>query len=329
MSLYQEYLSKKPEDDPNKINANEKSSLAANNKKVPDPISQSKEEDQRKEFLKIVDGKQDEKTDKATEEYPYSKDNQPNLPPVPHAPAKEQKLWARILAVCLISAGSVALSALLWYWAIKTPKIVTDIVIQEIEVIKVVPEVEPAFSFFSYGQFQDISITREEEISVYLKQHLANDYENDQLIKVSIRDYRDKINPQYITLKSFFEALKINPPREMYDKIIDEDFNLFIYSGEQNDIGFAFPVMEDSMTELLGIVLANWDETMDRDLTNFYSLVNPRGGEIAVPSTVYRRANIRCRGFRSAHHVCFTPLDDILIITTSLESAKAVVDRSQ
>ena len=314
MSLYDEFLDKKSED------KNKKNSI--------DSIDQEREEEQRKNFLKMVDGRQDEiSEDQKKEEEIFRKEEK--LPPIPPAPAKNQKMWTRILVICLIIATSLFLSAFSWYWVIKTPRIITEQIIEEVEVVRIVPEVEPAFSFFSYDEFRDIPITREREVEVYLKQHLSDNYENDHLIKLSIRDYRDDFEPEYISLKSFFEALRITPPSGMYDKIIDEDFNLFIYSGEQNDIGFAFPVKRESMTEFLGLILANWDETMERDLQNFYSLVSPRGGEVAAPSTIYRRANIRCKGFRSAHHACFAPLDDIFIITTSLESARAVVDRSR
>ncbi len=324
MSLYQDFLDKKnKEKSKPKLNEND-------SKKGIDSINQEKEEKQRNDFLKMVDGNQDqdEEINKKNEENSFSQ-KEKNFPPIPSAPIKEQKLWARILVVCLIIAGVAILAALVWYWAIKTPKIVTETIIEEKEIIKVVPELEPSFSFFQYDEFQDISITRSREASVYLKQYMAKDYNHNSLIKVSIRDHREKLEPEYISLESFFDLLGVDSPKGMEDKVIDQDFNLFIYSGDQNDIGFAFPVKKDEMTELLGIILATWDETMERDLSPFYSLAIPRGGEIAPPSTIYRGANIRCKGFRSAHHACFTPLDDILLITTSLESSKAVVDRSR
>ncbi len=313
MSLYDDYLNKK----------NKNSNIISNDGKL-ESIDQEKDNLDREKFIQMVNGEEDKKNEKDINEINKNQ----VVPPTPSVPVKGNKLWARILAVFLIIIGGSVLSSLLWWWLIKTPKIITEKIIEEVEVVKIVPEIDPPFSYFNYDGFEDIAVTKEREIPVYLKQYLTNDYNYNNLIKISIRDYT-KDEPEFISLKSFFQALKVSPPGGLYEKVDNKDFNVFIYSGEQKDIGFAFPVIEGSITEVLGIILANWDEKMEKDLWGFYSLVDPRGGETAPDSTTYRRASIRCKGFRSAHHVCFTSLENTFIITTSLESAKAAVDRNR
>jgi hypothetical protein len=313
MSLYEDYLNKKKDESPNDSKKNNLES-----------IDQEKDIIDREKFMQMVDGKEDDDL----KENISKDDDKSNVLPIPPTPIKGSKLWARILVISLIIVGTSVASSLLWWWLIKTPKIITERIVEEIEVVKIVPEIDPPLSYFNYDAFEDISITKEREAPVYLKQYLTNNYEYNNLIKISIRDYT-KDNPEFLSLKSFFQNLKVTPPIGLYEKIDNKDFNIFIYSGEQKDIGFAFPVIEGSITEVLGIVLANWEEKMEKDLWGFYSLVEPRGGETAPASTIYRRANIRCKSFRSAHHACFTSLDNNFIITTSLESAKAAVDRNR
>ncbi len=331
MSFYQDYLKKESEEKESSGSLKEKEEdnseypqhfVDKNSEEKVDP--RSKEEIEREKFLKKVYGRNNDSPSlNLMKEESFSQENV--TPPVPTAPPKSQKIWVRIAITFLIIAIAASLSAFFWRWAIKTPRIITETITKEIETIIEIPEIEAPYSFLKYDKFLEPTITRTDEIPVYLKQYVDSEYDKNDLVKISIKNQVDRIAPHFITLRTFFSALKIDSPTNFYDKVIHENFNLFLYAGEQNDLGFLFPTKEGELTELMGIVLAIWDDKFEKDFENFYTLA-PAKETITPPSNVYRGANIRCKDFGNGKHLCYTPYRNIFLFTTSLESAKAVID---
>jgi len=245
---------------------------------------------------------------------------------VPPALTKVQKITVRILVLFLILALAASLAGLVWWWAIKTPQIVTETIIQEKEIVIEVPEIEAPKSFLRYNRFLDPDITHLDEIPVYLKQFAEEQYEPDSLIKVSFKDKTDKSNISYINLMSFFSSMKIMPPSGFYDKIDHEDFNAFVYSGQEgNELGFINPIKEGVINEFLGIVMGTWDATFEKDFSEFYSITSFKN-EPSVTSLVHKQTTIRCRNFTQGHHLCYAVRENKFLMTTSLESIKKAID---
>ncbi len=335
MSFYQDYLKKKNEEKKEFIDVlkEERNENSNNSLKTPKKEEEketekslSKEELERKKFLEKVYGKDEKQEEKPRTEAPSPEQEKKEIISTPPAPPKIQKTLTRILFTFLVIAGVGVITALVWYWAIKTPRIVTETVTREVETIIEIPEIEAPLSFLSYDKFLDGVVTNIDEIPVYLKQFVEDEYESDDIIKVLIKNQTDRRNPEFLKLRTLFNSLGIRSPSGFYDRIEDRNLNVFVYSANgKNELGIIFPVVEGGGTELLGIILATWIDTFERDLINFYSLTEPK--EETIPTTtIHQRTNIRCNNFSSGHHLCYTPYERVFIITTSLESARAAID---
>jgi len=331
MSFYQDYLKKgaKEKTDSSTKKESKYSPQKGSDRSEPRAASpRSREELERDRFLKRVSGEK-----KNSSEEPENNLKKPSLPeeredflpPIPPAPPKKQKVWVRILVVFLIISAISSLSALLWWWLIKTPRIVTEVIEKEVETIVEIPEIAAPLSFLKYDGFLDPIVTRRDEIPTYLRQYMKDGYPENQLLKISIKDHTDRTNPRFIGPETLFSSLKITVPSGFYDKVVRENLNLFLYSGKQNDLGVAFQIEAGGMTEFLGMFLSLEDSAIERHFKNFYILAEKKEAFVP-PSTSHRRVTIRCRNFEGGHQLCFTPHDEIFLMTTSLESAKAAID---
>ncbi len=334
MSFYQDYLKKKNEEKKEFIDAlKEERSESSNNslnkapkKEKETEKSLSKEELERKKFLEKVYGKDEGQNEKLKTETPAPQQEKKEIADVPPAPPKIQKTLTRILFTFLVIAGIGLITALVWYWAIKTPRVVTETVTREVETVIEIPEIEAPRSFLSYDKFLDGVVTNIDEIPIYLEQFVKDEYEDNALIKISIKNQVDRRNPEFLKLRTMFNSLGIRSPSGFYDKVEDRDLNVFIHSvNGKNELGIIFPVVEGGGTELLGIILATWMGTLERDFINFHSLTEPKE-EAAPTATIHQRTNIRCNNFSDGHHLCYTPYERVFIIATSLESTKAAID---
>ncbi len=126
MSFYQDYLKKQDPSQP------EKPSL----EKKPDS-SLSQEEIERKKFIEKIYKEKPIIGNAPPRPEPLPEINEKiSLPPVQ---TKPQKIMIRILVLFLILALASGLSALAWWWAIKTEKIVTEVITEIKEVIVEIP----------------------------------------------------------------------------------------------------------------------------------------------------------------------------------------------
>jgi hypothetical protein len=313
MSFYQDYLKKQDPSQPEKPSPE---------KRLDSSLSQ--EEIERKKFLEKI-----YKEKPIVENVPPTSSPQPeihekiSLPPVQ---TKPQKIMIRILVLFLFLALASGLSALAWWWAIKTEKIVTEVITEIKEVVVEIPEVEAPVSFLNYDWFLEPIVTHIDEIPKHLKQIAKEEHEKNFLVKIAIKDHSEKNNPSYVDLKSFFSSMKISPPHGFYEKTVPENFNAFLYSGDQNDLGFIVSIVPGALNEFLGIVMGSWDPSFEKDFKGFYSLVQDKE-EPAVSSSIVRQTTIRCKNFNENSQLCYAVREEKFLMTTSLESAQIAITK--
>ncbi len=321
------------------INTNDTSNLDINIE--PEPLNKNenlrkinnaeinlKDEKERKDFIERIYGNREEKktNNSINNSDLINQEKQEVIKrPLPSVPTRKERIWIRIVISFLIIALVSSLSAFSWWWFIKTPRIVTKEIIKEIETFIEIPEIDAPRSFLEYDEFLEPIITNEDEVSKYLKQYIENEYDQGKLVKISIKNQIERTNPHFITLRDFLSSLKISTPSGFYDKVVHEDLNVFLYAGEQNDLGFIFPVKQEDLTELLGIVLATWDTRFESDFRNLYTIPQQKLN-VVPPSTTHQRANIRCRNFGEGYQLCHASYKEKFIITTSLESVIAAIN---
>jgi flagellar basal body-associated protein FliL len=330
MSFYQDYL-KKQNGDPQEVTPEIPEENSVPEKEPEKPLSD--EESERKKFLERVNSQQESLSSQSSPSISKPPSYVPDVSSAPieeathvsSAPPKSQKIIIRILIILLITSVIACLAAYAWWLAIKTPKIEIEKIVEVKEAIIEIPEIEAPVSLLKYNGFLDPIITQLDEVPVYLGQYIKQEHQENSLTKISFKNQADRLNPSFLSLDKFFTSLKIFPPSGFYEKTAEQDFNLFLYSGKTKDLGFIFPVAENSMNELLGIILGTWDNSFEKDLVSFYSISEIKE-ESDPASTIHKRANIRCQNFNSGHHLCYAPYNEYFLITTSLESAKAAID---
>jgi len=156
-----------------------------------------------------------------------------------------------------------------------------------------------------------------EEFKIALPQLLSNIFEPDSFTRVLIENKKEN---KVLGLKEFFEVFGIETPEGLLDKFGD-DFTLFIYSSQDtNRLGFVTEVLDK---EGLADLLVSWENTMESDTENLFTVLGKEG---LASISYFRTASYQGRVFRYISFppdnfgICWAIIDDYFLFTSSGES---------
>lgn len=322
MSFYEDYLNKKQESEEKE--SEEQIIKAPEEGPIEELVSSSREKEQadREKFLRKIYGSSKEES--IPEKDLVNKIENDIPTPISPALTKGQKIWIRIVVGFLILVILAFLTGVFWRWTIQNPRVIIKEDVHETEKLVTIPEILAPKSIFKYDRLFESTITQNSELITYIKQYIEKKYSKGELIKISFKDQKNKLNPQFIALPDLFSILEMRSSPKAFDLAIKEDLNVFIYSGEKNDIGFAFPVNPDNLVEFQGIILGTWDNTIERDVAPLFSLVQ-KNEKLSPAAVTYKGANIRCKG-EEVTSFCYTIFKNHFIATSSLESIEVAIN---
>ena len=159
----------------------------------------------------------------------------------------------------------------------------------EVEEVKVVflpidPEKDSEREFFIFNL---------EEVKSYLRTRLRDPL-GTEIKKIDfIKTEEDP--PSKITLREFFSVFDIRVPTERTFEMMEEEFDIFLYRGdEENSFGFVSQVTDDK--DLFNyIVLREWENSIINDFSQVISFLgkNPEDIEEEIQTVEYRDYDIR------------------------------------
>jgi hypothetical protein len=197
--------------------------------------------------------------------------------------------------------------------------------------IKKPPEIVIIPSLFAVENTRTLSISNPEELRPLLLQ-IAQASENpDQFKRVVITNPQEN---KALNLKDFINALQIRLPVDIYQKINEDEFTIFVFSQtEGNRIGFVARV---KTTEGLEDLLKTEETTMKDDLKTLITLM----AEDKPPVVPYFRNANQQPGFsgpnfrfqtlaRNDLGISYLVSSDYFILATSWRSMVKLIDRLQ
>ncbi len=227
--------------------------------------------------------------------------------PVPQKPSLREKLWIRvsIFSLVLILLAGVGT---FWYWYFKiknqppppsgcsenkdcptgyycgSNNVCVEISIKKCDSNNDCPEkyicgpekacVEAPTdivipdSLFLVESTRTLSISKPDELRPLLLQTIKEDQNVNEFKRVVIKNTSEK---KVLNLREFINALQIRVPTDIYQKLKEDEFTLFIYSQVQgNRIGFAVKIREKQGLEDL---LKTQELTMKDDFKTFSTLM--------------------------------------------------------
>lgn len=130
------------------------------------------------------------------------------------------------------------------------------------------PDIHIPDSLFSVESTRTLTISQPDEFRPLLLQTIKEDQIVNEFKRVVIKNTSEK---KVLNLRDFINALQIRVPVDIYQKLKEDEFTLFIYSQVQgNRIGFAVKVKEKQGLEDL---LKTQEKTMKDDYKTFFSLM--------------------------------------------------------
>lgn len=126
-------------------------------------------------------------------------------------------------------------------------------------------------------------------------------------------------------IKEFFDNYEVAVPFGFYEKMRNNESNIFIYSAKnRNDFGFIIPLDNVVDSEML-----SWESTLEGDMWDFYKLL----GKETVSSESFKSAKAGNDNFRYISYkepylgACWSIKDNYLIFTSSGESMIKIFDK--
>jgi beta-N-acetylhexosaminidase len=160
-----------------------------------------------------------------------------------------------------------------------------------------------------------------EEVSLVLSQFLEQKPAEQGFIRILLKNTTEN---KILGLKEFFEAFSINSPPTFFEKL-NNDFTLFLYSGQHDRLGFITRIEEK---EGLDELIANWEGTLEGDTENLFSVLGKTGPALA-PN--FRTSSFGEGSFRfltistDDFGVCYALMDEYFLFTTSFESMEKLI----
>lgn len=245
------------------------------------------------------------------------------IPKPPKGPPPHRKILVRAIVIALIF---LLLSVFIWLLLInKVEKAPEEEVEKEIkkeieEVIKE-PEIIIPLSLVSETATATLEISFLEELPSSLSQLLEGSFEPG-FTRILIKDIEEN---KILGLKEFFQAFEIKTPEGFLDKL-NNDFTLFIYSGENQRLGFATEIKEK---EELSDLLSFWEETLEKDTENLFAVLGKEGEayasnfkESSFGEISFRFLTISTEDFG----ICYTSVGNFFVFTTSFESIEKTIN---
>ncbi len=290
-------------------------------------IAQLREKEAQKERERIAALKPEEKKEKEEIQIipPVKKEVLDTLiPSSPKRPPHFQKILVRGIVVAILF---FTLGFFYWFFGVKKAEFplgeelppeeeIKEEVIEEAEII--IP-----LSLILASTTETLAITTLEEIPSAISRLLEKSFEIDSLIRVLIKNTEEK---QILGLKEFFEAFEIKTPQGFLEKI-NNDSTLFVHSTQDtNHLGFISKVEEK---EGLLNLFKTWEETMEKDTENLFSLLGKEGPAL---TPYFRTSSYQGVGFRfltiskDDFGICYAWFDDYFVLTSSFESMKKAIE---
>ncbi|MBZ1356689.1 MAG: hypothetical protein KY054_02950 [Candidatus Nealsonbacteria bacterium] len=288
---------------------------------------QEKEDLERQRFLKRVQGEDIPEPSKTKEllKEPVSTMS------VPQRPSQSQKTLTRLIVILSLLV-IIGMLSFVWYWLLTREP--APVVIPEVPIIideeENVPEpiIAPR-SILRYDLFREPTATKSNEIETYLKQYLNEEIESGKMIKISIRDEINPLNPVYFSMNAFLTTFHISIPG-LRDRVNEDNFNIFLYSQEDgNRIGMIVEISQPN--GFLGTI-REWEPDARDSLRTFLSFLGksttPTTGFFA--STNHRNETVWCQKYEEKEDfgICYAVTrSNFFIFSTSLKSVQAAIDR--
>src|SRR3989344_2173415 len=130
--------------------------------------------------------------------------------------------------------------------------------------------------------------------------------------------------------KEFLSSLGVEAPEGIASNL-QENLTFFVYKNAQNRsrLGFAIPLAENAN---IGAGLTAWEPTMERNFALFFSIQGQKDS-FAVTffrGTVYKGVTVRFQTLSSQDlGLVYALLDNMLVVTSSFERMRAVIDQIQ
>ena len=214
---------------------------------------------------------------------------------------------------------------LFWYWYLKeesAPQPEETAPISREGIIPDSTETETP-SLLSFEKTESLEISQFQELSTVLDRLSKQEREEDKLVRITIKNLE---NDKWIDLKEFLQTFQVEAPENVY--LETENFNLFIYSQSTgNRIGIITKIKKK---DLLEITLSSWEETIEKDFDNLFSLMGKE-----KPATVSHFKDTDYEGFPFRYQTfaendlgfCYLISDDFLVITSSYKSMKEIINK--
>jgi len=264
--------------------------------------------------------KPEEKEEKITE----IKEERPEIPAIPELPRKSL-LTKKILIRGIILLFFLSfLGFLTWSFFLKKPakeELPPEEVSPVIEEKK--PEIIIPTPLISINTTETAEIMDSSEIPVLLPSFLEKTFETGH-IRILFKNMKEN---KVVGLKDFFEVFEIKAPEELLEKL-DDDFTLFIYSGEKdNRLGFvAKTAEEENVTNLM----LSWETTIEKDTEKLFEVLGKEKTDtfLSFKKATYKNIPFRYISFPSENFgICWAMVENKLLFSTSGESMIKSIDK--
>ena len=245
------------------------------------------------------------------------------IPKPPERPPSYRKILVRATVITLIF---LLLGVFIWLLLIKKVEKPLEEALEEeieegIEEVSETPEIIIPPSLVSETATSPLEISSLEDIPSSLSQLLENSFELG-FTRILIKDTKEN---KILGLKEFFQAFEIKTPEGLLDKL-NNDFTLFIYSGEKQRLGFVTEIKEK---EELNALLSSWEKTLEKDTENLFTVLGKEGEtyasnfkESSFGEIPFRFLTISIEDFG----ICYALVGDFFIFTTSFEGMEKTIN---
>ncbi|PIS38654.1 MAG: hypothetical protein COT34_02555, partial [Candidatus Nealsonbacteria bacterium CG08_land_8_20_14_0_20_43_11] len=289
---------------------------------------QKKEELQRQKFLEQIrsqapmPSRHEPEEEKIPAPPAFAGEATEMIRPVPEKRSSAEKLWTRVIVsivILVVLAGIVTFAY--WFFVIRkpTPKPLEPGVVY-------VPEIKfpPALVAIDFSKIIEVPTTK--ETTPQLDKALEEEFENDKLTRLIIKDLEKKAVPG---LKDFFSLFNVRTP-DWFSQKLNDEFTLVVYAKDKtNRLGIVGQIKESSeIVEKTRL----WEDTMETDFVGLFDFL----GKKPTPASPYftkseytgRTVTVRC-GVRSDDNfaLCYSITGDYFIFASSIESMEKIISK--
>ncbi|MFC1663521.1 hypothetical protein ACFL0A_00080 [Patescibacteria group bacterium] len=244
---------------------------------------------------------------------------------LPKKPSRFEKVFIRAVLVIVLVLVFVNLF-FFWYWYLRVQPILeeTQILKETFLPEQTIPEVIAPPSLISIDKIVNLEVSNLEEIPSLLLSFFEQDLEKNQFAQIMIKDLNEN---KFLGLKEFFKIFNVETSETLLDKL-DNDFTLFIYSQEQgNRLGFVAEIKEkESLIEILN----SWEDSMEKDFENVFSLMEKESPALVsyFKEGDYEGIDVRFQTFSKEDlGICYSIFDNFFLFTSSWESLGKTINK--